>query len=69
MDSAALSPAEKVKQFPTTPGVYLMKDAQGVVQATALTIQPPNASGTCTFAGGGFGGGFGGRGGPPTGGG
>ncbi|HLW68088.1 MAG TPA: GIY-YIG nuclease family protein, partial [Gemmataceae bacterium] len=31
MDSAALSPAEKVKQFPTTPGVYLMKDAQGVV--------------------------------------
>src|SRR5262245_20460376 len=31
MDSAALSPSEKVKQFPTTPGVYLMKDAQGVV--------------------------------------
>jgi excinuclease ABC subunit C len=31
MDSAALSPADKVKQFPTTPGVYLMKDAQGVV--------------------------------------
>jgi excinuclease ABC subunit C len=29
--SAALPPAEKVKQFPTTPGVYLMKDAQGVV--------------------------------------
>jgi excinuclease ABC subunit C len=27
----ALSPAEKVKQFPTTPGVYLMKDAQGRV--------------------------------------
>jgi excinuclease ABC subunit C len=26
-----LSPAEKVKSFPTTPGVYLMKDAQGVV--------------------------------------
>jgi excinuclease ABC subunit C len=24
-------PAEKVKQFPTTPGVYLMKDAQGRV--------------------------------------
>jgi excinuclease ABC subunit C len=24
-------PAEKVKQFPTTPGVYLMKDSQGVV--------------------------------------
>jgi excinuclease ABC subunit C len=30
-DSAALPPAEKVKQFPTTPGVYLMKDAKGVV--------------------------------------
>src|SRR5687767_9232555 len=27
----ALAPAEKVKHFPTTPGVYLMKDAQGVV--------------------------------------
>jgi excinuclease ABC subunit C len=27
----ALPPAEKVKQFPTTPGVYLMKDCQGVV--------------------------------------
>ena len=27
----AVPPAEKVKQFPTTPGVYLMKDAQGVV--------------------------------------
>src|SRR5262245_59243202 len=26
-----LPPAEKVKQFPTTPGVYLMKDAQGRV--------------------------------------
>src|SRR5215468_3175111 len=26
-----LSPAEKVKQFPTTPGLYLMKDAQGRV--------------------------------------
>ena len=30
-ESAPLPPAEKVKQFPTTPGVYLMKDAQGVV--------------------------------------
>jgi len=32
--SLPLSPtsaAEKVKQFPTTPGVYLMKDAQGTV--------------------------------------
>src|SRR5436853_7205378 len=27
----ALTPAEKVKRFPTTPGVYLMKDAQAVV--------------------------------------
>src|SRR5437016_4638512 len=26
-----LSPREKVKQFPTTPGVYLMKDVQGRV--------------------------------------
>src|SRR5262249_50783978 len=26
-----LPPAEKVKQFPAGPGVYLMKDAQGVV--------------------------------------
>jgi excinuclease ABC subunit C len=26
-----LPPAEKVKLFPTSPGVYLMKDAQGVV--------------------------------------
>ncbi len=30
-DSAALSPAEKVKLFPAVPGVYLMKDAQGLV--------------------------------------
>src|SRR5262245_9218435 len=29
--AATPSPAEKVKTFPTTPGVYLMKDAQGVV--------------------------------------
>ena len=29
--STALPPAEKVKQFPATPGVYLMKDAKGVV--------------------------------------
>jgi excinuclease ABC subunit C len=27
----ALPPAEKVKLFPTTPGVYIMKDAAGVV--------------------------------------
>src|ERR1700736_1919412 len=27
--SNPLPPAEKVKHFPTTPGVYLMKDAQG----------------------------------------
>src|SRR6516165_10696583 len=30
-EPGACSPAEKVKQFPTTPGVYLMKDAAGVV--------------------------------------
>jgi excinuclease ABC subunit C len=30
-EPGALPPEEKVKQFPTTPGVYLMKDAQGVV--------------------------------------
>jgi excinuclease ABC subunit C len=30
-EPAPVPPAEKVKQFPTTPGVYLMKDAQGVV--------------------------------------
>jgi hypothetical protein len=46
------------------------KDAQGVVQATALTIQPPNAGGTCMFTGGGGGFGFGGGrgfgGGPPS---
>ena len=29
--SATVSPAEKVKQFPTAPGIYLMKDAQGRV--------------------------------------
>jgi excinuclease ABC subunit C len=29
--SATLPPAEKVKQFPLAPGVYLMKDAQGRV--------------------------------------
>src|SRR5947209_2065379 len=31
MSTTTMPPAEKVKQFPTTPGVYLMKDAQGVV--------------------------------------
>jgi excinuclease ABC subunit C len=30
-EGGAVAPADKVKQFPTTPGVYLMKDAQGVV--------------------------------------
>ena len=29
--AAVVSPAEKVKLFPPSPGVYLMKDAQGVV--------------------------------------
>jgi excinuclease ABC subunit C len=30
-ESGPISPAEKVKQFPITPGVYLMKDSQGRV--------------------------------------
>src|SRR5947209_169385 len=30
-ESGPLPPAEKVKQFPAGPGVYLMKDAQGRV--------------------------------------
>lgn len=29
--SKTINPAEKVKQFPTTPGIYLMKDDQGRV--------------------------------------
>jgi excinuclease ABC subunit C len=29
--SITMPPAGKVKQFPTTPGVYLMKDDKGVV--------------------------------------
>ena len=31
IEPEALSPAEKVKQFPLAPGVYLMKDGQGRV--------------------------------------
>jgi hypothetical protein len=47
------------------------KNAGGAVQATALTIQPTDASGSCTFTraggfGGGGGGGFGGGGGAPA---
>ena len=30
-DSNPIPPAEKVKSFPTGPGVYLMKDAEGKV--------------------------------------
>src|SRR6478609_6050476 len=30
-DPVYLPPAEKVKSFPTTPGVYLMKDGEGKV--------------------------------------
>src|SRR5947208_3779814 len=30
-DRGSIPPAEKVKTFPTTPGVYLMKDADGKV--------------------------------------
>ena len=29
--STIVPPAEKAKEFPAAPGVYLMKDAQGVV--------------------------------------
>src|SRR5689334_6225189 len=29
--SSAADPREKVREFPTTPGVYLMKDARGRV--------------------------------------
>src|SRR5579871_4875089 len=31
MSTTTPPPGEKVKQFPSAPGVYLMKDAQGVV--------------------------------------
>jgi excinuclease ABC subunit C len=31
LSQGRLSPREKVRKFPTTPGVYLMKDANGVV--------------------------------------
>ena len=31
VDPESLPPAEKVKQFPAAPGVYLMKDEQGRV--------------------------------------
>src|SRR5262249_19222449 len=30
-EPSALTPAEKAKQFPTTPGVYIMKDGQARV--------------------------------------
>ena len=30
-DAPPPGPAQKVRQFPTTPGVYLMKDAEGKV--------------------------------------
>src|SRR3954453_5409259 len=30
-ETSTVSPVEKVRQFPTGPGVYLMKDAQGRV--------------------------------------
>src|SRR5436305_5763345 len=31
LEPGALPPADKVKQFPAAPGVYLMKDSQGRV--------------------------------------
>lgn len=47
MDSAeAPRPSEKVKTFPTTPGVYLMKDAQGVVIYVGKAKNLRNRAGT-----------------------
>ena len=44
-EEAAQTPQEKVRQFPTTPGVYLMKDAQARViyvgKAVNLKVAPP----------------------------
>lgn len=39
--SEPLPPREKVKTFPTTPGVYLMKDAQGPGDLRRQGGQPP----------------------------
>ena len=36
-----VSPAEKVKTFPTTPGLYLMKDAQGAGDLRRQGQEPP----------------------------
>src|SRR5207244_3476510 len=47
MDSPEpILPAEKVKAFPTGPGVYLMKDAQGVVIYIGKAKNLRNRAGT-----------------------
>jgi excinuclease ABC subunit C len=45
-ESDAVPPAEKVKTFPTTPGVYLMKDAQGKVIYIGKAKNLRNRAGT-----------------------
>ncbi len=44
--SEAVSPAEKVKQFPPAPGVYLMKDAEGRVIYVGKAKNLRNRAGT-----------------------
>jgi excinuclease ABC subunit C len=46
VDPANLPPAEKVKTFPTTPGVYLMKDADGKVIYVGKAKNLRNRAGT-----------------------
>ncbi len=41
-----LAPGDKVKQFPTTPGVYLMKDAQGRVIYAGKALNLRNRAGS-----------------------
>src|SRR5262245_32240271 len=41
-----VSPGEKVKLFPTSPGVYLMKDSQGVVIYIGKAKNLRNRAGT-----------------------
>jgi excinuclease ABC subunit C len=45
-ESGSLSPADKVKQFPTTSGVYLMKDGQGRVIYVGKAKNLRNRAGT-----------------------
>src|SRR5215510_12286813 len=46
LEPEALPPAEKVKQFPAAPGVYLMKDAQGRVIYVGKAKNLRNRAGT-----------------------